>query len=144
MAKKKKLKAPPINKGKYASAKEEGCEPSSESQHPVFAFYNNINIENSKRDGKLALIDILCKLSKLTWAQMRAGSRKTLGYEKIELKQIDKKIPENIAPPINKDDKLMIFRFGPKKSKQYRMTGYRNNNIFYILWIDTDLKLYKH
>jgi|APSaa5957512576_1039674.scaffolds.fasta_scaffold101210_1 hypothetical protein len=127
MGKKKKLKVPPINKGIYASAKEEGYEPSSESQYPVFAFYNSRNIEKSKIEGKSALIDILCRLSKLTWAQIRTESRRALGYEKISLKQIDKMIPENITPPINKDDKLMVFRFGPKKDKQYRMTGYQTS-----------------
>ena len=44
MAKKKKLKAPSINEGKYASAEKEAYEPSSESQPPVFALYNNIPI----------------------------------------------------------------------------------------------------
>ena len=150
MAKKKKLKSPSFNKGKYASIQKETCEPSSESQRPVFALYNNMNvgkefsIEGCTKDEKSKLIDILYKLSKLTWAQIQTESRKELGHEKIDFDKIGKKIPENIVPPINPDDKLMIFRFGPKKSKQYRMTGYRRKNIFYILWIDTKLKLYKH
>jgi hypothetical protein len=150
MAKKNKLKAPAFDKGKYASITKEACEPSSESQYPVFALYNNMNlgkefsIEGCNKEEKLKIIDILCRLSKLTWAQIRTEPKQVLGYEQISLDQINKNIPESITPPINPDDKLMIFRFGPKKSKQYRMTGYRRKNIFYILWIDTKLKLYKH
>lgn len=41
---------------------------------------------------------------------------------------------------IKEDTKLIVLRFGNK----IPMVGFRENSIFYIVWFDTNFKLYNH
>ncbi|WP_208937066.1 Panacea domain-containing protein [[Haemophilus] ducreyi] len=78
------------------------------------------------------------KLSKFTWQELRNSPRHGCGTEKIEHKAIKGcSVPDFI---IEQNISLLAFRFQGKKP----MVGYRENQIFHILWLDRDYSLYNH
>ena len=83
-----------------------------------------------------ALLDQFKILSTLTWKQIRQSGRHGLGTEKIDSSDISAKIP-NI---IDEDITLLAIRYKGKAP----MIGFRERDIFHILWIDRTFTLYKH
>jgi hypothetical protein len=59
-----------------------------------------------------------------------------LGYERISRNAIRGAIPSHIA----KEVAFIAFRFYRKAP----MVGYRDGDIFHIIWIDREFKLYAH
>lgn len=86
---------------------------------------------------KLALIERMHVLSELTWQKIKQQDRKKLGCEPIEHSSLSRPIPKHLTPDVT----ILSFRFN---SRDARMVGYREYNIFHIIWLDTKLTLYKH
>ncbi|OZC02409.1 hypothetical protein BSZ36_05115 [Rubricoccus marinus] len=74
--------------------------------------------------------------SKLSWKQLRSAHRHGLGSEKITHDSINAGIPEQITEDVT----LLAFRFSGKKP----MVGYREREIFRVVWLDHDFSLYDH
>ena len=81
-----------------------------------------------------ALIRKLKTLGQLTWNQINSSNRHTVGYEKIYLSQFHENT--DMFP----DDRAVVFRYNDKKP----MAGFREGNVFYIVYLDEDFKLYDH
>ena len=86
------------------------------------------------KNEKAAFANTLNKLSQLTWSEIRHGHRHGVGYEKIT------KIGVPIPKTITSDVSFIAFRFCGLKP----MIGYREKNLFHIVWLDTKFKCYKH
>ena len=93
-------------------------------------------ISKCEKTDKAAFADKLRELSQLTWAQIKSSGRHQHGYEKIRKASIRVSIPTHITDDVD----LIAFRFSRNKP----MVGYRDREVFYILWFDRDFSLYDH
>ena len=85
---------------------------------------------------KADLLSTLCKLCALTWDQITLSPRHGLGTEKITQGQIKAALPKAVTP----DMSLLVLRFSNRKP----MIGYRENDVFYALFLDPKFGLYGH
>ncbi len=88
------------------------------------------------KDERAAFADSVRILTQKKWVELLSLNRHGQGYEKISQEQIKAKIPFQLTPDTN----IIAFRFHKKKP----MVGYRDGDIFYIIWFDRDFTLYRH
>ncbi|HAV4234685.1 hypothetical protein WKW51_05930 [Acinetobacter baumannii] len=91
---------------------------------------------NCQPAEKQALADAIFKRREMTWKTIAKEARHGLGYEKIERKSLNVAVP-NVVP---EDASILSFRFYGLAP----MVGYRENDIFHILWLDREYKVYPH
>ncbi|WP_439258024.1 hypothetical protein [Lonepinella sp. BR2271] len=113
----------------------------NDKKPPMFSFHQigkRYCLSSCQSGEKIDLIDTLHKLSQLTWQELINSNRHGLGTEKIAHSAIKgSSVPDFI---IDQNITLIAFRFSGKKP----MVGYRENQIFHILWLDRDFSLYDH
>jgi hypothetical protein len=79
----------------------------------------------------------MLRLSQMTWRQILLTNKKSkLGSEKLQPNVIARPRPKHIA----EDQSLIAIRFWEKG----RMVGYRERDVFRIIWFDCDYSLYFH
>lgn len=88
-------------------------------------------------EDKRQFAESIYKRRDTLWKDINNGSRHKSGTEKIPKRQIRGSIPKFITDDF-KD--FLVFRFSGMKP----MVGYRDKNIFYVLWFDHDFSLYNH
>jgi hypothetical protein len=80
--------------------------------------------------------DRMKRLCSMTWQQIQNAHRHKLGTEIIDRSAIKVAIPRHITPDVD----LLAFRcFGLAP-----MIGYRDQEVFFVLWFDPDFKVYDH
>jgi hypothetical protein len=112
---------------------------SPQQQKPIFALYHlqkSHCLSACTKEQKDAFADTLHKLSQLTWNEIISSPRHGCGYEKIARNAIRESIPSHIQDDVN----LMAFRFCANAP----MVGYREENIFHVVWLDRAFTLYNH
>lgn len=112
---------------------------SSQQRRPIFSFHSiakDYCISKCTPQEKASLADTLRKMSELTWAQLTIAPKHGLGYEKIRRNAIKTSIPNSVTQDVN----FLAFRFHDKAP----MVGYREREIFHILWLDRNFSLYNH
>lgn len=138
MAKKSRLKAPKKKKGDRISVAET---PNYNERPPVFSLQRIPNtkycLSSLNKDDKSAFADSIYKRRIITWNEINSQYRHALGYEKISRDSINQGIPKFITDDV---DNFLAFRFNGKKA----MVGYRQKDVFYVLWFDHDFTLYDH
>lgn len=85
---------------------------------------------------KAAFADTLRVLGHLTWGEALHTGHNKNGYESIPRDQIKGTIPQDITEDVS----FIAFRFFGK----HPMVGYRENEVFHIVWLDRDFTLYEH
>lgn len=106
---------------------------------PVFSFeylVTSHSVDVCESDDRSALAVQLSKIGSLTWAELQGAHRHGLGYEKIAQTSMKVALPAIVTPDIT----LIAFRFNGKKP----MIGYRSDQTFYILFLDSKYTCYKH
>ena len=76
------------------------------------------------------------KLSQMTWLEIRQAPRHGLGQEKIAKEAISIPVP----PQVSEDAELIALRY----FNLHPMVGFRDGRIFYILFVDHKMDLYRH
>ena len=116
-------------------------EPNYDDMPPVFSLER---IQNNKycftkleQQDQANFATAIYKRRQITWKEISQQSRHSLGYEKIATTAIKTALPRFITEDVSN---LMAFRFSGMKP----MVGYRQKNIFFILWFDRDFTLYNH
>ena len=108
---------------------------------PIFSFYQMKNkdycLDCCQPDEKISLIQKLYELSQSTWQELKNAHRHGCGCEKIAHNAIKATIPDHIK---EQDITLLAFRFHQKAP----IVGYREKQVFHILWIDRAYVLYYH
>ncbi len=112
----------------------------SNSLRPIFSLQHMAMhakdhcLDTCQKDEKVGFANTLNKLSRMTWAEIKQAHRHGAGYEKIPTLDvpIHASIPQNTP--------IIAFRFHGLKP----MIGYREDNIFHILFLDHKMKCYKH
>lgn len=126
-------------KGKRIATPSQTRDISPEQQKPVFSLYylrRDFCLSACSKDEKAAFADTLHKLSQITWNEISSSSRHGAGYERIRKDAIRSGIPAHLREDVN----FIAFRFFGKAP----MVGYRDENIFHVVWIDRAFSLYDH
>ncbi|QRN40600.1 MAG: hypothetical protein GKC53_00185 [Neisseriaceae bacterium] len=114
----------------------------NDKKRPVFSFHQmqekHYCLDACNDKEKISLIRTLDKLSQSTCQELKNVHRHKLGAEKINYSAIKGcPVPDFI---IEQNITLLAFRFCSKKP----MVGYREGQIYHILWLDRDYSLYQH
>lgn len=115
--------------------------PSESTNHKKISFNleyldSDFGLDQCSSDDHRKLLDAFCKRSGLTWNEINTNHRHKLGYEKIPIQQIKAPKPKHLES----DAVLLVFRFSGKKP----MVGYREEAVFYVIWLDHNYTLYDH
>lgn len=70
----------------------------------------------------------------MTWGDIIRADRHGLGTEKIDGSAIKAALPDFVGTD------FLAFRYNGMKA----MVGYRQKNVFFVLWFDHDFTLYDH
>ena len=73
----------------------------------------------------------------LTWRDIKTCDRHGVGTEKISKSSIDAPIPRFITEDVSD---FLVFRYNGLNP----MVGYRQRDVFFVLWFDHDFTLYNH
>lgn len=138
MAKNARFKPPKTKKGLRITAQEP---PNYEEMPPVFSLQR---IPNTKyclsaldRDNKAAFADSIYKRRTITWKEIKQLHRHKLGFEKISRDSVKLNMPNSVTDDVND---FIAFRYNGMAP----MVGYRQKDVFYVLWFDHDFTLYEH
>ena len=94
-------------------------------------------ITSCSGEHQASFIVAMKTLAQMTWRQILLTTKKSkLGSETLRQSAIDRPIPSHLTP----DQSLIAIRFWDKG----RMVGYRERDIFRIIWFDCDYSLYDH
>lgn len=138
MAKQRKIKQPLINK----SSRFTTINPPDYDERPLLFSLEKVVggkycfTKLSDKDKK-QFAESIYKRRDTKWKDIKHSPKHGLGTEKIPRNQIKGSIPNYITEDMND---FLVFRFNGKKP----MVGYREKNIFYVLWFDLDFTLYEH
>ena len=104
-----------------------------------FQFLQNeygLDRKSLTKDNKIQLLKKLVAVSKTTWNAL-VLKPKSSGFELLDKSAVSP------LPPVVTDDiqKLYVLRFA---SQDCRLVGFRQDNVYHILYIDSDLSLYNH
>jgi len=133
-----KLKKPPVQTTKNISARSTD-NPIKDEGHIIFSLRHlqkNYCFSACQPEEKQALAESFFKRRDMTWLSISKEPKHGLGFEKINRKSLNVKVP-SIVP---EDANILSFRFKGKAP----MVGYKENNLFYILWLDRDFTVYPH
>lgn len=135
-----RIKTPQKGKGKSISAPPHvGDSRPAEQRPPTFSLEylsGDYCITECTTDQRAAFAITLHRLSRLPWSEIMKSHRHGLGAEKLRAKQINARLPRQVAPDVT----LLAFRFSGKAP----MVGYRDGATFHVLWVDRNFTLYDH
>jgi hypothetical protein len=109
------------------------------ADYPCFSFYyihNKYNVTSCQESQRADLSMTLQKLSTLRWVDIESAHRHGLGSEKIARDSIKPGIPDAVP----KEPVLLAIRFSGKAP----MIGFRERNIFHIVFLDHNFTVYDH
>jgi len=89
------------------------------------------------KENKAMFGDSIFKRKSKTWNEINSMRRHALGSEKIAKNSIRAAIPKFVTEDVTN---LIAFRYHGTRV----MVGYREKDVFYVLWFDHDFTLYKH
>lgn len=125
--------------GTLLKAPVETSRKSGNNQRPVFSLYNIVKdycVLKCTNEEKVGFAEKLRELSNLTWNEIINAQRHGMGSEKIKRVSILKQIPKNIT----EETTFLSLRFSGKKA----MVGYRDLDVFHIVWLDRNYEIYNH
>ncbi|MDO8431953.1 MAG: hypothetical protein Q7S58_06025 [Candidatus Binatus sp.] len=113
---------------------------STDQLPPIFALHQMNDgrycLPSCQQSDQAQFARALLERSRLTWAQLKCAPRHGMGFEKIEPSQVRQSLPSSVTEDVN----LIAFRFSGKAP----MVGYRDGQVFHVLWLDHDFSLYDH
>ena len=89
------------------------------------------------KEDNASFSEAIYKRRNISWKELKQTSRHGLGFEKISRDAITSPIPPFITDDVAH---FLAFRYSGKKP----MVGYRQRDVFFVLWFDHDYTLYKH
>lgn len=140
MGNKKRIKALPVS-----SSSKAGIRPKEGESYDDYCILfslervqqGNFCFSKLNKDNKVQFSEAMFKRKNLTWKSIKNEGRHGLGFEKISKMAIKAPIPKFITADVKH---FLAFRYHGKQP----IVGYRQKNIFYVLWFDSNFKLYNH
>ena len=133
------IKGPKLNKGSRVGLDSAAVRTDYNRQKPLFSLQfidPQYCITLCDKDEKASFADMLRRMSRMTWNELRNAPRHGLGCEKIDQSSIKRPLPLGVTEDVT----FLAFRFHAKKP----MVGFRLNDVFHIVWFDRDFTLYDH
>ena len=117
-------------------------EPLNYDSHPPIFSLEKLQpgkycLSSLNKDHKAMFSDAIFKRKSISWNEIKRSDRHALGTEKIPKSSIKAAIPPFITEDL---DSFMVFRYKGKNP----MVGYRQRDVFFVLWFDHDFTLYNH
>lgn len=118
--------------------------PLDKIDYPLFCFrhlHKDFDIDRCLYADKSFSRQLLKKIglvSKISWIDIQMSDRQGHGTEKISKKSIKKTIPSSITEDVND---FLSFYFNGDRG---RIIGFRNQMVFHVVYIDTELSVYSH
>ena len=135
----KKIISPPIAQGQRVRVPTVTGTPPGQL-YPAFSLVcmdrGRYGLDACELREKSDFADALYKRSQFTWNELQSAPKHGLGSEKLPQDRIRAGIPAHVTPDVT----LLAFRFSGQKA----MVGYRQERIFYVVWLDRDFTLYDH
>jgi hypothetical protein len=89
------------------------------------------------QEHKAMFSEAIFRRKSISWNEIKRSDRHGLGTEKIPKMSIKAAIPRFITEDM---DDFLVFRYKGLNP----MVGYRQRDIFFVLWFDHDFTLYDH
>lgn len=138
MGKPKRIKGKPGKQGNLVKSQEP---VNYDANPPIFSLEKlqtgKYCLSSLDQKNKAKFADAIFRRKSLTWNQIKQQDRHALGTEKIPKTQIKASIPKFITDDF---ESFLVFRYDGRKP----MVGYRQRDIFFVLWFDHDFTLYDH
>jgi len=93
-------------------------------------------VTDCQQQEKAACLDKLRRLARMTWTQIKLSDRQGMSFEIIAASSM--KVP---LPAVIPRDGIRSTYFN---GKNCRLVGFREGQVFHIVWIDRDLSTYRH
>lgn len=94
-------------------------------------------LQSLGQEGKASFAEAIFRRKDKKWKEIKQMPKHGLGFEKIDKSAIKAPIPKFITPDV---ESFLAFRFYGKRP----MVGYRQYDVFYVLWFDGNFSLYDH
>lgn len=115
--------------------------PNYDKKPPVFSLEKlqtgNYCLSCLDREHKAMFAEAIFRRRNLSWEEIKKADRHGLGTEKIPKTAIKAPLPKFITEEVTD---FLVFRYNGKCP----MVGYRQRDIFFVLWFDHDFTLYNH
>ncbi|RVU39983.1 hypothetical protein EOE67_08735 [Rheinheimera riviphila] len=115
--------------------------PNYDQKPPIFSLEKlqsgKYCLSELDQENKAMFADAIFRRKNLTWNDIKKADRHGLGTEKIAKNAINAPIPKFITEDM---DTYLVFRYHGLRP----MVGYRQRDVFYVLWFDSDFTLYAH
>lgn len=138
MAKPKRIKDTTVTQGKRINSKEP---VNYDKKPPIFSLEKlqkgKYCLSSLNQKNKACFADAIFIRKSMTWSEIKQRGRHQLGTEKIPKNQIKAPLPKFIADDF---EDFIVFRYNCLKP----MVGYRQRDIFFVIWFDHDHTLYNH
>jgi hypothetical protein len=134
----KRIKA---NKAKQGGLVKSQEPPNYDNFPPIFSLEKlqpgNYCLSCLDQENKAMFAEAIFRRKSLTWNQIKQQDKHGLGTEKISKSSIKAPIPRFITEDV---DDFLVFRYHGLRP----MVGYRQKDVFYVLWFDHNFSLYDH
>lgn len=110
---------------------------STDDGPPLFGFHllvRDYTVADCDQQEKAAFADLVQEMSLRTWRELRLGSRRGTGFEKIDRGSIRVGLPQQLTP----DATILAIRV----SQRARLIGFRDGAVFYAVWLDPRHEVY--
>ena len=115
--------------------------PNYDARPPIFSLEKiqpgKYCLSSLDKNNKSKFADAIFKRRLITWNKIKQIDRHALGTEKITKSSIKAPMPKFITEDVTD---FLVFRYNGIKP----MVGYRQREIFFVLWFDHDFTLYDH
>lgn len=91
-------------------------------------------INNCTKDERLDFVQAMFRRKDISWKELLNAPHGGIGYEPIRAGF------RVVIPDVAQKESIISFRFSGKKA----MVGFRERDVFYVLWFDTKFDVYKH
>ncbi len=117
-------------------------EPPNYDKHPPIFSLQKLQpgkycLSSLDQQHKSMFADAIFRRKSMTWNEIKQQDRHGLGAEKISKSSIKPAIPKFITDDLND---FLAFRY----HGLHPMVGYRQKDVFFVLWFDLDFSLYNH
>lgn len=138
MGKKKNIKVAQPKQGDKIKSEEP---PNYDDRPPLFSLEKlqdgQYCLSCLNQEHKAMFADAIFRRKSLTWKQIKQLDRHGLGTEKMPKSRIKAPIPNFITEDF---EEFLVFRYHGRNP----MVGYRQRDVFFVLWFDHDFTLYDH
>jgi len=135
---KRKIKSNTPAKGKKVSSQET---INYDKRPPIFSLERiqagDFCFSSLDQEHKAMFSEAIYRRKSITWNDIKLTDRHGLGIEKIPKKTIKAPIPKFITEEV---EHFLVFRYHGMNP----MVGYRQKDIFFVLWFDHNFSLYDH